>query len=193
MIEAMAKESAAGQGDIEGHKLLLAGLVVSLNAQTVVETGVREGTSTDALLAGLALTGGVLTSIDIKPTPYEPPAGSPWVFLQGDALVGLKAMLTAASGKCDLIMLDDWHSAAQVAAELEICKRLVSPNHVIVVHDAMWRNTQPRYNEMPLPVGDAFEGGGPFGAIKRLDPNEWEYMTVPAHNGLTLLRWKGTS
>ena len=32
--------------------------------------------------------------------------------------------------------------------------------------------------------------GGPYRAVKELDSNKWEYVTIPVNNGLTILRKK---
>ena len=195
-MEGIMKESAKGFGDIEGHKALIAGIVLAMGKTTIIETGVREGHSTDALLAAAVMVGSEVVSIDMNATPYTPTtqeASAAWTFMQADALLALVGLSSTVAGACGVIMLDDWHSGGHVAAELELCKRLVSPNHIIAVHDAMWCNSQPRYNSRPLPSGDEFEGGGPCGAISELDKDEWEYVTVPAHNGLTLLRYKGAT
>jgi predicted O-methyltransferase YrrM len=189
-ITELVEKSFRGNGDIEGHCLLIASLVASMKAKDVLETGVRAGHSTRAILSALEKAGGNLISVDLEiPKDIDEfIITDRWEFVQGDAIWALNNAIT---GRFDLIILDDWHDGKHVAKELEICKKLVKPNHLILVHDAMWGNTQPKYNNSNLPAGDEFAFGGPAGAIQALDTNEWEYCTVPAHNGLTMLRYKG--
>lgn len=58
-------ERLAAWSDIQGHLEFMHDLVVSENAQNVVELGVRSGNSTAALLYGVEKTGGRLWSVDI--------------------------------------------------------------------------------------------------------------------------------
>ena len=73
---------------------------------------------------------------------------------------------------------------------LEIADRLVGPSSVILLHDLMWGNHDPFYRcDLTLKSGQ-WANGGPYRAVSELDPQFWEWATLPWNNGLTLLRKK---
>ena len=47
--------------------------------------------------------------------------------------------------------------------------------------------THPKYHYYTTTDGE-FGNGGPYGALKLLDRNKWEYCTIPYDHGLTILR-----
>ena len=88
----------------------------------------------------------------------------------------------------DIIYIDDWHTYPHVKTELEIIDRLSDEKTIILLHDLMGGNNTPNYFQ-PLSLrGTEWDEGGPFRAVNELDPNKWEWMTIPVNNGLTLLR-----
>jgi cephalosporin hydroxylase len=90
----------------------------------------------------------------------------------------------------DFVYVDDWHAYPHVKRELELLDGLVSPKSLIVIHDTMYGNWQPHYHcDLTLKSGQ-WEGGGPYRAVAELDPQFWEFATIPANNGLTILRKK---
>ena len=119
--------------DIVGHVRYMSALAVSMNAQKVVELGVRWGTSTVAWLHGLEQTGGRLWSIDIDPAPdwLQHPA---WSFYRGDDL-SAGALDWIPSYDLDIVFVDTSHMFEQTTRELLTYAQFVRPGGVIVLHD----------------------------------------------------------
>lgn len=137
-------------------------LVRRSNAKGVVETGVRYGYSSAYLLRGLQRTGGRLWSIDL---PTVDPAGrinddrrrdgahvrtvdetgcvvSPglrrrWTLCLGDATELLPALLGRLR-PLDMVVLDDDHSSAHVAWELDLAFEALRPGGLLVCDDTDW-------------------------------------------------------
>ena len=179
-----------GSGDSDRHVLTLYAIAVGSKAKRILELGVRNGDSTRPLLAAAYKNGGTLTSVDIQPTSYICPGElqNNWKFVQQDALEFLRN--EQPSEPYDLIFIDDWHAHGHVKAELEQIDRLVSPKTVILVHDLMYGNTCPYYHcDLSMTSGQ-WANGGPYRAVAELNPQFWEYSTLPYNNGLTVLRKK---
>lgn len=175
--------------------VVMLGLVIALKAKRVVELGVRGGGSAYPLLLGTQLTRGELVSVDIK----EPDRswadniklGSHWRTITSDSIEYLKSR----KEPIDLVFVDDWHEYSHVVQQLEILKDLVSPSGLILIHDAMYQNWEPKYHENLEPVcprfGEEFGNGGVYRALKTFTSkytDEWEYVTIPVDHGLTILR-----
>lgn len=90
-----------GQCDIAGHLETMYELVVGLNAQWVIELGVRSGVSTTAWLAGLEVTGGSLITVDLHDAPPLEHGEVPWRHFKGNDLA-----LETAGPIIDLIVPD---------------------------------------------------------------------------------------
>jgi hypothetical protein len=57
----------------------------------------------------------------------------------------------------------------------------------------MYGNNEPRYHtDLTLKDGQWAEGG-PYRAVAELNPQFWEFSTIPSNNGLTILRKKYSS
>lgn len=165
------------------HELLIFSLAVTINAQNILETGVREGTVTQALLEAIKFTKGKLTSVDIEDrSHFQFPN---WNFVQSESLSFLKK----TKDKYDLIYIDDWHSYDHVKCQLEFITPLVNPRSIILLHDTMYGHTEPSYNTENS-HNPEFAGGGPAKAVLELDKSIWEWATIPVNHGLTILRKK---
>lgn len=180
----------SGKGDSDRHVLTLYSIAIGHKAKRILELGVRNGDSTRPLLLAASKLDGHLTSVDLQPTTYSAPSELQpyWSFVQEDALT----FLTNEPGNepYDLIFIDDWHAYSHVKKELEQIDRLISPRTVILVHDLMYGNTCPHYHcDLTLSTGQWAEGG-PYRAVAELNPQFWEFSTLPYNNGLTLLRKK---
>lgn len=198
------------------HGPLLFSLVVALNARRILELGVATGMSTRPLLTGAALTGGSVVSVDvrmhrIKDLPHE--LKSMWTFHQSDAIQYLERCVDERV-TWDLVLVDDWHAYEHVRRELELLSSLVSPSGLVVLHDLMHTCTEPTYVQYDdqsfvdiwsrwKPYGRKgscdepykghraeFSDGGPYRGVVdfvRSHPS-WEFATIPASHGMTLLR-----
>jgi predicted O-methyltransferase YrrM len=179
-----------GKGDSDQHVLTLYAIAVGHKAKRILELGVRNGDSTRPLLVAAQKNNGFLKSVDIQATSYVAPENlaQHWQFIQKDALDFLQN--DNPEEPYDLIFIDDWHSYEHVKAELEQIDRLVSPKTVILLHDLMYGNTCPHYHcDLTMKSGQ-WANGGPYRAVAELNPQFWEFATLPYNNGLTLLRKK---
>jgi predicted O-methyltransferase YrrM len=160
------------------------GIVLTLDCKNVLELGVRDGETTFPLLGALKLTGGNLTSVDIDATSFEcpPSLSEQWTFIQEDAL----SFLENDKGHYDLVYIDDWHDGIHVAKELQLLINKIDKRTIVLLHDLMHTGTHPNYNTSSG-MGE-FANGGPYAAVKGLNPEEWEFATLPVSHGLTILR-----
>lgn len=120
--------------DIQGHLKYLHDLAIGMNAQRVIELGVRHGTSTIAWLHALEQTGGWLYSVDINPCPAIPfgtVAG--WEFHQGSDMD--PTILGCLPTEVDIVFIDTDHLYDHTLAELDAYVEHVRPGGVIVCHD----------------------------------------------------------
>lgn len=187
--------SPQGRSGAAGLGTLLFGLVVSLRAKNILELGTASGGSAYPLILGAYLTSGKVVSVDNGLFPIN----RSWInniaieniseyqeFIQADAIQYLKNR----KEPIDLVHIDDWHDRTHVLTELELIKDLLTPCGIITMHDAMYQNFEPKYHE-ELDAGGEFGGGGVYKAVKDFVakyPDDWEYVTIPADHGLTILR-----
>jgi len=179
-----------GTGDSDRHAMTLFSIALASKGKFFVELGVRSGTTTLPLLEAAKANGGKLYSVDIEDTAFVCPGGCEkhWEFKKSDAVSFLENW--NPEDKIDVLYIDDWHSYEHVKKELEIADRLVGPSSVILLHDLMWGNHDPFYRcDLTLKSGQ-WANGGPYRAVSELDPQFWEWATLPWNNGLTLLRKK---
>lgn len=176
MIGGLFEATCNRPSDIQGHLRLLRDLVVELDAQVVVELGVRWGRSTVALLAGVEQTGGRLWSCDVDPAthdwvPDEVRSHPQWSFSGGDDL----DMVENVPRPIDLLFVDTSHEYGHTLAELHMYGPLVRPGGAVVLHD-----TDPvRWPDCARAVKDWFDADAPAGARLEFHPGD---------NGLTLVR-----
>ena len=180
-----------GQGDSDQHLLSLFSIALSIKAKNILELGVRDGNSTLPLLLAASYTGGTVDSVDINPTTFRCPNEwqQHWQFHNCDTIDFLQHQ--AAAGKhYDLIFVDDWHAYEHVRRELELIDHLVKPSSVVLIHDLMYGGTCPYYHVDLTTCSPQWANGGPYRAVAELNPNFWEFSTIPSCNGLTVLRKK---
>lgn len=190
ILNLIKNKTIDGVGDSDAHLMSIYGMALGSKGKTFIELGVRNGGTTLPLLMAANNNGGILYSVDINPTEFKAPAdlNANWVFTQKDAIQFLEGWDPARD--IDLIYIDDWHSYEHVKKELELLDRIVSPSTVILIHDLMYGGTEPFYH-MDLTVKDGQWGnGGPYRAVAELNPQFWEFSTLPWNNGLTILRKK---
>ena len=180
-----------GNDTTDKHQLTFFALAMSIGARRILELGVRDGNSTAPWIMAAMELDGFVDSVDLEPTRWQcPEAGRPyWKFTQSDAIKFLEDCV-ANNTQYDLIYVDDWHSYAHVKRELEIIEHMITPSGIILLHDLMYNNSQPDYH-MELNAADPqWAEGGPYRAVKELDPEIWEWATIPSNHGMTLLRKK---
>lgn len=187
----LIQTSLYGKGDSDAHLVTMFGIALSIRAKTILELGVRDGTTTLPLLMAAKMTGGKVISVDINDTVFVPPPDlAPyWSFVKMDALEYLKQL--DKSVVQDLIYVDDWHSYEHVKAELDEIDKCVSPSSIVLLHDLMYGNYTPRYHsDLTDNAGVQWARGGPYRAVAELPGQFWEFATIPVCNGLTILRKK---
>jgi cephalosporin hydroxylase len=182
-------------GDSDWHLMTLFSLVLQNKSRKILELGVRHGDTSLPLTLGAYMTGGKVDAIDIVPTEFNcPDFLKPYYnFIQSDAIKFLESIPQGT--KYDLIYIDDWHSFEHVFKELQLINAFIDKSTIILLHDLMGNFKAPDYY---WPTGTKesdpeWADGGPYRAVKEfteIDPNIWEWMTIPVNNGLTLLRRK---
>lgn len=193
LFKDLIASALSGGGDSDRHRLTLFSIALASRGKVFVELGVRHGATTIPLLEAAKLTGGCLYSVDVGDSPFKCPIGyeEHWVFSRLDAIEFLEGW--DSTSKVDVLYIDDWHSYEHVKRELEIVDRLVGPSSVVLLHDLMWGNHAPFYHcDLTLRDGQ-WANGGPYRAVCELDPQLWEWSTLPWNNGLTILRKKYSS
>ena len=188
MLEQILETSITGTGDSDRHLLTLFSIALATRGKTYIELGVRRGTTSIPLGEAAKINDGTLYSVDIVGPPEI--RANCQLFYKQDAIEFLENWETANRSAPDFVYLDDWHSYDHVKKELEILDRIVTPKTVIVLHDLMYGNTAPYYHsDMTLKDGQ-WANGGPYRAVAELDPQFWEFCTLPWSHGLTILRKK---
>jgi hypothetical protein len=154
------------------------------------------------------LTGGMVISVDIEDTDFEPPLPLRpyWTMVKMDTLEFLLTLdMSARFGRLgsfdtstavDLVWFDGLLTYRDVKAALEALDTHVSPSTLLLLHDLMYQNT-PYYHTEAWTDGITghaeFQDGGPYRALAELDAHLWEFSTVPVCHGLTILRKKYAS
>jgi predicted O-methyltransferase YrrM len=167
-------------------------IALQIHAKRILELGVRTGNTTLPFLCAAQELGGMVHSVDLDATTFRCPDDLRvhWKFFQSDAIAWLEQQCNQGA-QYDLIYIDDWHAYDHVRRELEIIDSMVTPSSIILLHDLMYSNAQPDYRSDPNTADAQWAGGGPYRAVADLDPEIWEWATVPINHGLTVLRKKG--
>lgn len=149
----------------------------------------RDGNTTLPLLWAAHLSGGTLWSVDKQKITYQPPAEirDAWHPFQSDALHFLECW--SRDVRIDVAFIDDDHAYPHVKRELELLDPLVGPGSLVLIHDTMIGRVPYYYADLTLKDGQ-WQGGGPYPAIAELNPELWEFSTLPITYGLTILRKK---
>lgn len=188
VLEDILKTSIEGNGDSDRHLMTLFSLALATRGKIFIELGVRKGTTTEPLLEAARLNEGKLHSVDIEDGPDI--KSDHWQFWKADAITFLKSWQIFKMPTPDFVYIDDWHSYDHVKEELEILDQIVTPKTIIVLHDLMYGNTSPYYHSDMTARDGQWANGGPYRAVAELDPQFWEFCTLPWSHGLTILRKK---
>lgn len=191
VMDKILNQTLYGESDSDGHLMALLGLSLSIKAKRILELGVRYGDTTLPLLYSAYLNRGQLCSVDIKDSAFVPPPElkDHWTFIKSEAIECLRLMVKE-NAKFDLVLVDDWHSGEHVAEELYLLDKMTTPSSLILLHDLMYGHSQPQYHNDPNEVNPEFANGGPCAAVFSLSKDTWEFATIPAFHGLTILRKK---
>ena len=177
-----------GELDSDRHLVSIFAMALACKGKTYVELGVREGHTSEPIYEAAKLNEGHLWSVDLNPPSEYKPYNGHYTFTQKDSIKFLEEW--DVNKKIDFVFVDDWHSYRHVKKQLELLDKLVGPSSIILLHDLMYGNTQPFYHaDLTLTHGQWAEGG-PYRAVAELNPQFWEWSTLPWNNGLTILRKK---
>jgi len=183
-----------GDGDSDRHFISLYAMALASRGKTYVELGVREGHTSEPLYEAAKANGGKLWSVDLnQPAEYQPYVNGfldikHYEFVQNDSIRFLEEW--DKDKKMDVVFVDDWHSYPHVKKQLDLLDQCVGPSSIILLHDLMYGNTDPFYHADLSNGGPQWDGGGPYRAVAELNPQFWEWSTLPWNNGLTILRKK---
>jgi len=193
-FDLLLKKVISGKGDSDKHLLTMFSIALSINAKHILELGVRNGDTTLPYLMAVNETNGFLESVDLNDTEFICPAElkDKWSFTKTDAIQFLEKCVKDGK-KYDLIYVDDWHSYDHVKKELELIDQIIKPSGIVLLHDLMYGNTCPYYHVDLTTCSPQWANGGPYRAVAELNPNFWEFSTIPSNNGLTILRKKYSS
>jgi len=168
----LALYSVENETDISGHLLTIYDTCISLNAQHVLELGVRYGESSKALLIALARTGGHLHAVDELRDKFDAPAFAELRAERRTFYNGHSTTVEVPDLPWDLVLIDSSHTYDVTLAELRRFER----TRCFILHD--WEPSRPQHgvdraaftflSEQPsiwaLSVRDGFNG---LGVIKR--------------------------
>ena len=189
-MDKFIEKALYGEGDSDRHLISIFAMALASKGETYVELGVREGHTSEPLHKAAELNLGKLWSVDVnEPTeyiPYEPT--SHYEFVKKDSIQFLEEW--PKHKKMDVVFVDDWHSYEHVKRQLELLDECVGPSSVILLHDLMYGNTDPFYHVDLAHHEGQWASGGPYRAVAELNPQFWEWSTLPWNNGLTILRKK---
>lgn len=102
----------------------------------VLELGVRGGTSTSALLAGVVERGGHLYSVDINPHCWGSVGLHPqWTFVHADSLDTETIHKAGVPDKIDVLFIDTEHTYSRTIRELNTWGKIVKNGGKIFLHD----------------------------------------------------------
>jgi predicted O-methyltransferase YrrM len=193
-LKDLVEKTVNGSGDSDQHIMTLFSIALASKSKIMIELGVRGGDTTIPLLEAAKINDAILYSVDINDTDFEvrDDLKPHWKFVKSDAIEFLESWDSEKT--VGFFYVDDWHSYEHVKRELEIIDSLVSPSSVVLLHDLMYGGTPPFYHvDLTNSGGTQWSNGGPYRAVAELNPQFWEFSTLPWNNGLTLLRKKYSS
>ena len=187
-MKSLIDKAIHGDMDSDRHLISIFEMALASRGKVFVELGVREGHTTEPLYEAAKLVGAHLWSVDLNdPTKYKPNNGN-YTFVKQDSIKFLEQW--PKDKKIDVAFVDDWHSYPHVKRQLELLDELVGPSSIILMHDLMYGNTDPFYHSDLTHHEGQWASGGPYRAVAELNPQCWEWSTLPWNNGLTILRKK---
>ena len=187
-MKSLIDKAIHGDMDSDRHLISIFVMALASRGKVFVELGVREGHTREPLYEAAKLVGAHLWSVDLNdPTKYKPNNGN-YTFVKQDSIKFLEQW--PKDKKIDVAFVDDWHSYPHVKKQLELLDELVGPSSIILLHDLMYGNTDPFYHSDLTHHEGQWASGGPYRAVAELNPQFWEWSTLPWNNGLTILRKK---
>lgn len=148
------QQARDGDSDIANFLPRLYAAVLHLDAQRVVELGVREGVSTLAFLAALERTGGHLWSVDIV-DDHQVGDHPQWTFIHGNDLS--TDVWAQTPVEVDLLFIDTSHDYDHTLLELNAYGGKVRAGGLIFCHDTQLEFPSEVTPQPPFPVARALD------------------------------------
>ena len=187
-MKSLIDKAIHGDMDSDRHLISIFAMALASRGKVFVELGVREVHTTEPLYEAAKRVGAHLWSVDLNdPTKYKPNNGN-YTFVKQDSIKFLEQW--PKDKKIDVAFVDDWHSYPHVKRQLELLDELVGPSSLILMHELMYGNTDPFYHVDLSHHEFQWASVGPYRAVAELNPQFWEWSTLPWNNGLTILRKK---
>lgn len=153
LYERLCRQSS----DIYEHLPTMHALALSINAQTIIELGVRTGVSSAAWLSALERTGGHLWSVDVALAPRFVSGHRQCTFLQGDDLAPV--VTDQLPLDVDIVFIDTDHRYELTVDEIAVYAPRVKSGGFMVFHDTaveVFPHHPP--GQPPFPVRKAVQG-----------------------------------
>lgn len=172
----------SSHADMQQNLWLLYSLCVGINAQSILEIGTNDGTSTLAFLKAAHETGGRVLSIDISDVPHaraildKLEIADRWEFRQGDSRDVLRS-LWEEGRHFDAILVDGDHTHAGARKDVDWSALLLRDNGLLFFHDSfMFRD-----GDVP---------GCGYAVRELLDGDEWQGIVLPFNCHMTVFQKK---
>lgn len=155
------RQRAEPWSDIQDCLERLYDAAVAYPQVSILELGVRWGTSTAMFLAAAEQAGGHLWSVDLVVTPELEQvrerwlASGHWTFVQGNDLE--MTWLVNDDVGFDVLFIDTSHAYAHTLAELRKYVPLVKPGGVVYLHDTKLEAPELVGPQPPFPVARALD------------------------------------
>jgi hypothetical protein len=169
---------------------ILYGIVAGLGAQSVLEIGTSDGTSTLAFLKAVSETGGHVTSIDIVDVPVAKALvaqyglSERWSFIQGHSHEVL-ARLRHEERIYDVIFVDADHTRAGATRDFELASKMLRKGGVMFTHDNWMASCDHNFSK---PFGQRGIEGCAFLGHELLTGPDWVGLVFPFNCNLGIFR-----
>ena len=178
-LDFIVKKHHLNDTGLTRHYLTLYSIVLGMESKNVFEFGA--GFSTQSMIEALKLTGGNLTSVDMRtvesrtdfPFNFENDNKDIWTFHNGNSL---DVVPTLDHSKCyDIVLHDGSHTGSEVTKDLDNIVPFVKTGGLILIHDTTHYELGP---EMRKGVTNS----------KLIKEYKHDGSTLPYGYGLTIIR-----
>jgi len=146
-LDFIVKKHHLNDTGLTRHYLTLYSIVLGMESKNVFEFGT--GFSTQAMVEALKLTGGKLTSVDMRPLSVRPDIpfnfendnDNIWSFYEGNSL---DVVPTLDHSECyDVILHDGSHTGIEVTRDLNNIAPYVKSGGLVLIHDTAHHDLGP--------------------------------------------------
>ena len=178
-LDFIVKKHHLNDTGLTRHYLTLYSIILGMESKNVFEFGA--GFSTQSMIEALKLTGGKLTSVDMRtvesrtdfPFNFENDNKDIWSFHNGNSL---DVVPTLDHNKCyDVVLHDGSHTGSEVTKDLDNIVPYVKTGGLVLIHDTTHYDLGP---EMRRGVANS----------KLIKEYKHDGSTLPYGYGLTIIR-----